>query len=378
MQETSKSILLVHGSNDLYGASKIFLNIIDSLQKTGLYDIHVILPYKGVLDKLLQSKGINVNHKNLGVLRKKYFNICGLFDRGAKIIKASLYIRNYIKTHKIDLVYTNTSVILSTGIAARMSGSKSLIHIHDTPANNGIYSKAVGFLLEILSDKVITVSNAVSQHYSKHISENKLVQIYNSVEVPDKINWKRHNSTPPFKMICVGRLSPLKGHDYLIDIIVKLKELNPNLTLEIIGDVFRGYENYEASLLKKVKDLELTELISFTGFVNNMEEKYKSADLLIHPSILPDSLPTVILEAMSYGVPVVATDLGGAKELLQKDENGLLIPFNNANIASEKINTFVQDRKEQQKCIENAHNNLKSHFTPSKFSERINQTVLSL
>jgi glycosyltransferase involved in cell wall biosynthesis len=109
-----------------------------------------------------------------------------------------------------------------------------------------------------------------------------------------------------------------------------------------------------------------------------MEEKYKNADILIHPSILPDSLPTVILEAMSCGLPVVATDLGGAKELLQKDENGLLIPFNNPDIASEKINTFIQDRKEQQKCIENAHNNLKSHFTPSKFSERINQTVLSL
>jgi glycosyltransferase involved in cell wall biosynthesis len=378
MREIPKNILFVHGSNDLYGASKVLLNVIDTLQKTGQYNLHVLLPYKGVLDEILLEKGIKVKHKNLGVLRQKYFNFCGLINRGIKIIQASVYIRKYIKAQKIDLTYTNTSVILSAGIAARLTGIKSVFHIHETPKRNGIYQKISGGIIDRISDKVITVSKVVSQHWIKHISEKKITHIYNSIELTHKLDIKKLKTTSSLNIICVGRLSPLKGHEYLMEIISKLKVFVPEIKVEIIGDIFRGYESYEVDLRDMLKELELTDIITFTGFVKDMEDKYKDADILIHPSILPDSLPTVILEAMSYGTPVIATDLGGAKELLQENINGLLIPLDDAEIAAENIRYFIKNREEQKKCILNAHENLKTNFTPEQFSERINQTVQSL
>ena len=66
-----------HSSNDLYGASKIMLQVVDILIKEG-YEIHVFLPYNGPLNEILEVKKIKLNILNFGVLRRKYFNFFGI------------------------------------------------------------------------------------------------------------------------------------------------------------------------------------------------------------------------------------------------------------------------------------------------------------
>ena len=119
MISPKKKLLLLHSSNDLYGASKIFLQIIDLLTKNG-FDVHIILSSKGPLDKMIsQIKSTHVSYYSLGVLRKKYLNPLGLINRLAANIKAIKFLSNYIKDHSINLIYTNTSTILCGGIAAK-------------------------------------------------------------------------------------------------------------------------------------------------------------------------------------------------------------------------------------------------------------------
>jgi glycosyltransferase involved in cell wall biosynthesis len=72
-----------------------------------------------------------------------------------------------------------------------------------------------------------------------------------------------------------------------------------------------------------------------------MDVFYRSIDLLILPSQQPDPLPTVILEAMQYGIPIVATAQGGALEMVQENETGIFIPLDNAVVAAEKINAIL-------------------------------------
>ena len=67
-----KKILFLHSSNDLYGASKVLIEIINLLFSKG-YEVYLILPYNGPLDKIFKNKAV-IFHKNLGVFRKKYFN----------------------------------------------------------------------------------------------------------------------------------------------------------------------------------------------------------------------------------------------------------------------------------------------------------------
>ena len=68
MKKSTKRILLLHSSNDMYGASRIVLQVIDILIKAK-YEVHVLLPYKGVLDKLITDKGALCSTYNLGVLK---------------------------------------------------------------------------------------------------------------------------------------------------------------------------------------------------------------------------------------------------------------------------------------------------------------------
>ena len=67
-------LLLLHSSNDLYGASKIFLQLIDLFIING-FKVHIILPEKGMLDDFLIKKDIKIVYSELGVLRKKYLNL---------------------------------------------------------------------------------------------------------------------------------------------------------------------------------------------------------------------------------------------------------------------------------------------------------------
>jgi glycosyltransferase involved in cell wall biosynthesis len=72
-----------------------------------------------------------------------------------------------------------------------------------------------------------------------------------------------------------------------------------------------------------------------------MANFYAAIDLLVVASVQPDSLPTVILEAMQYGLPVAATAQGGALEMIKENETGILIPLDNAILAAEKINAIL-------------------------------------
>ena len=80
MKQPAKRVLLLHSSNDMYGASRIVLQVIDILINAK-YEVFVILPYNGVLNKIITDKGATCSIFNLGVFRKKYMNLKGLCNR---------------------------------------------------------------------------------------------------------------------------------------------------------------------------------------------------------------------------------------------------------------------------------------------------------
>ena len=145
----SKRILIFHSSNDLYGASKILLQVINQLKKGG-HEVHVFLPYKGPLDQLFGDRQIKTKHLNFGVLRRKYFNPIGLSNRFFKIFISTFKIIKYVKKSNIDIIYTNTSIILASGMSAYMCKIPNYIHIHEIP-NNNFYSRIMGFLISMFS-----------------------------------------------------------------------------------------------------------------------------------------------------------------------------------------------------------------------------------
>ena len=366
-----KNILILHGSNDLYGSSKVLLNIIDCINKKG-YRVHVILPFRGNLDDELIHKVHKLNHYNLGVFRKKYLNFFGLFNRFYKIIKSTIHIFNYIKKNKVDLVYSNTSVIWSGVLASYILKRKNLVHIHEIPYGSNIYNLISGFFFKYFADSIIVVSKKVRNHWGSFINLNKIKVIYNYSQYLETNNSKKTNEKKSeFTISNISRIVPQKGIDYLIEISKELLKFDKKFRINIIGDNLVGSEKYLHFLKTKVEKNNLKKNVFFRGFKNDIKSVILESDLILQTPIKPDSLPTVIIDSLTLNRPVVSTDTGGCSEILNKGENGLLIPLNDPKSSAKLIYEYSNNLNLQREHLENARVFLKQNFSQMEFEKRI-------
>ena len=372
MKQSTNKILLIHSSNDMYGASRIVLQVIDILIKAK-YEVHIILPYNGVLNKIITDKGASCSTYNLGVLRKKYLSLKGLYNRFLKIKMAKNYISNYIDKHHIDLLYTSTSVIISGGLAAKKRGIPNISHIHEIPTGNKLYEIFTGLFARHFSTKVIAVSNSVAKHWRSYLKKNQLIKVYNGIVFPfaKTPNNTKKKTDQNITVTSIGRLVPSKGHKYFVEVAKELLKFNNQYQFLIVGDTFSGYESYEEELKKLVTQNDLNQTIHFLGYRTDIEAILSKSDLVFHSSIAPDSLPTVIFEAIKMRVPVVATELAGAVEILDNGNCGLLLPLNNAKKAADLINNYFKDEKLKMLNIEKAIEYTDQHFSPVQFKKNI-------
>jgi len=366
-----KNILILHGSNDLYGASKVLLNIVDCLNKKG-YRIHVILPFHGDLDQKLINKVHKLSHYNLGVFRKKYLNFLGLFNRFYKIIKSTIHIFNYIKKNEIDLVYTNTSVIWSGTLASYISKRKNIVHIHEIPYGSNMYNFFSGGFFKQFADSIIVVSKKVRDHWESYINLKKMKVVYNYSEFFQTENSKKINKNKSVITISnISRIVPQKGMEYLIEIARELLKYDKKFRINIIGDNLVGSENYTHFLKMKVEKSNLKKNVFFKGFKYDIKKVILDSDLILQTPIKPDSLPTVIIDSLTLDRPVISTDVGGCSEILNKGKNGILIPLNDPKSSATIIYEYSKNLKLQKQHLINAKTFLNQNFSPAEFKKRI-------
>jgi glycosyltransferase involved in cell wall biosynthesis len=111
--------------------------------------------------------------------------------------------------------------------------------------------------------------------------------------------------------------------------------------------------------------------VVFAGYKDDVNTFLKNSSFFIHPAIEPDPLPTVILESIVLDVPVIATNLGGAIEILNNGKGGLLIPANNVASAVNLIMNFINDEQEIKYRKSIAQKHLINYFSNVKFKENI-------
>lgn len=376
MKKSSKNILLIHSSNDLYGASKILIKIIEVLIESG-HSIHLILPKKGPLNNHSSLKNVNFIIINLGVFRKKYLNFFGLMNRFFFIIKSTFQIKKIIKKYNIDLVYTNTSTVISPTIAANFSKTPSIFHIHEIPNSSKIYTKFLVNFLKLFSTKLIAVSNSVKNYWTSNgLSKDKIITIYNGF----KFNFKFRSKPTSKKIIFINisRIIPYKGHLFLIELFNELSKFRKDLTLNIIGDTLPEYESYYNKLKEKVKEYNLQENINFLGFKQDVKKQLYESDFFIHCPINLDPLPTVVFEAIESNKPVICTNQGGAYEILDSGNNGLLIDSKSPSKSCKLILKYIDEKDLQQNHVNDSKRFLEKNFQISSFNNNLKKIITNL
>lgn len=340
------NLLILHGSSDLYGASKILLVTVQVLLKKG-YRPLVVLGHPGPLaDKLLEA-GAEVTYIRLGILRRKYKNPIGILNRLYVLMKAYQSLKRLIRDRQITTVYSNTTAVLAGAFAARAMGVKHIWHIHEIIESPKWLSLLLGKLVNSYSHHVLVVSTAVQQSWGRYVSAAKLQLVHNGIDYAPylqpsgKLRAELGVSEDTVVVGMVGRVHYWKGQNYFLQIASLLHRQFPQLHFVMIGDAFPGYEYLYDQLSAIIVRENLQEKVTDLGYRTDVAELLQGFDILVLPSILPDPFPTVILEAMASGKPVVATQQGGALEMVENGHTGIWIPVNEAAQAAAAMEQLV-------------------------------------
>ena len=344
-----KNILFIHQSAELYGSDKTLLLLIKHLDKTK-YQAVVILPNEGELKIELEKEKIKVVIAPVLKLYRKMFtpkNIF-LFIKNIKITFKELDILN--KEYKFDLVYSNTLAVLLGFFYARKRNIKHLWHVHEILEKPTIFSTVFRKLLRLKSNTLVVYNSIATQNFWR-INKNSEV-IWNGIEKPetiskDEINHLRQTifSANDSKIIIalVGRISSWKGQQLLLRSFFSLAKNNINILLTFVGSPPPNQELFLIELQNSILDFKLENQVIIVPFYQEISKIWQSIDIAVIPSIEPEPFGLVAVEAMLAKKPVVATNHGGLKEIVNHNETGFLVNPNDEVALAEALKKLIDN-----------------------------------
>ena len=376
---------MLHSTSDLYGASRIFLQTAGILKDEGA-KVFVFLSDKGPLSEALEAIGIEVHILRLGILRRKYINPWGIINRIYFTLKAAFSLRSFIKKHSIDLVYNNAASVFAGLIAANITQTKHIWHIHEIILTPKPFASFVARLMANNSSLNIYVSEATLKHWTglneAIISKNRAVKIWNGIQmkeadqiaVSNNNSWELPINENTLVIGMIGRINFWKGQVYFVEIANEILKSNKNVHFIMAGDPFPGYEFILDEIRSKIQLFNISDHITDLGFQKDTTAFFNTIDLLLVPSNLPDPLPTVVLEAMSFAKPVAGTQHGGIVEMIQDQITGIHIPINDPKMAAVKVLSILKQpilKTMGQKGFEY----LKQEFSPERYKSLILSSI---
>ena len=351
-----KRILYLHAGAEMYGADKVLLELIKGLDSKE-FEAHVILPNDGVLVEALRQVGAQVSVLDYPILRRKYFNPKGIADYIRSYNFYAKQIALYARQHSIDMVHNNTAAVLE-GIYLKRKLKLPLIwHVHEIIVKPKAISDFINMLMGRYADKIVTVSQAVANHIkqSPFIKDSQVEVIYNGVDNAvyypmdaSSIREKFDIAQDALVIGMIGRVNAIKGQNDFIEAVEPLLEKNEQAVAFLAGGVFPGEEWRLEELDKRIASSSVVSQIHRIDYSDKTSELYNMFDIFVLPSTNPDPLPTVVLEAMACGKPVVGYRHGGVCEMVKEGENGLLATPNQPSELSKAIEELVENTEKRE------------------------------
>lgn len=381
---TTKVLYIISDKN-FGGGSRHVFDLIINLDKNIFTPILISIP-SPILD-LLKDKTPRFHSLDYTRGRSGQVKTYSVEMNSRLDLKAVKAIQKIIKKEKPDIIHLHST---RAGILGTMAAKKYKIPIVYTehlftneyiPHSKLIYIyqlNAFKFLSKYIS-KVIAVSNAVKQYLvDKKVFISRQVEvIYNGVNtsyqplVPTSLDRDSDRSVGAInnkhqkKIITIGSigtLTKIKGYKYLIDAVQNIN----NAKLEIIGS---GPD------LDLLKDLDKNKKVKFSYQIKDPGKIISNWDIYIQPS-LSESFGLALAEAMSLGLPVIATRAGGIPELV--DDAGLLVAPNDGNALKDAIIKLINDSKLREDLGKKAKVRIQKYFTLEKMVKKTENLYQSL
>ncbi|MFP3903995.1 MAG: glycosyltransferase [Armatimonadota bacterium] len=225
----------------------------------------------------------------------------------------------------------------------------------------------------IFADHITTCSEGVRQHLIKQgMSGDNIEVVYNGYNteqfenVPSRETVrKRLDIAPEQPTICtVAHLSRRKGHEYLLHAMKRLISEYPNLICLLLGE-----GDLDHTLRRMVKNLGLEDHVRFMGYRHDAIDIINAVDVAVLPS-LKEGLGIVLIEAGFLGIPSVASDIEGIREVIVDGETGILVPPRDPQMLAENIGKLLSDPELIERLGKAARERMNEIFTLEAMADR--------
>ncbi len=235
---------------------------------------------------------------------------------------------------------------LITARACRRTGVPWVYHVHSPAARdstaglkNRITATVERYCIRSAS-AVITVSQSLRRRMvGGGYDPTRLYVVHNGVPVAAL----PRSPDPPrgcWNLGTTALFRPRKGTEVLLHALARLREWNLPVRLTAVGP-FETPE-YEAHLKRLAHELRLDSAVEWLGFRRDVAEAMRAMDLFVLPSLFGEGLPMVVLEAMSLGLPVVASQVEGIPEALRDGQDGVLVPPGDPDALASAAARFIR------------------------------------
>ncbi len=337
-----RRVLVAHPSPDLYGSDRQLLESVGALVSDG-WLVDVVLPHDGPLRPLIANRGARVEVHDFPVLRKALLRPAALVKLIFRAPAAVLRLRSRVRALDADLVYVNTVTIPFWMPAARLARIPVVCHVHE--AETALPRPVRVLLTAPLLLAQHAVANSISTRHALvgalPMLTSRITVIHNGV--PDEgtpAPLRMRQPSDPLRLALVSRLSPRKGIDVALSAVASLRATGRDVTLDICGSPFTGYEWYEEELRSRAARQDLAGAVTFHGYVHPTRPVLDAADIVLVPSF-GESFGNAAVEGLLAARPVVASDVQALAEVIHHGQTGLLATPGSPDQLADAITTLA-------------------------------------
>lgn len=377
----SRKRLLIVAHSAFQGGGELCLDSLLRRLDLRKYQATVVFPWEGPMADSARCLGFNVVIRHLNwwmcwVLSFWYFK--SLFYH---TIPNIVWLTRYIRRHRIDLVYTNTSLIFEAAVAARLAGVPHIWHIHEVLQRGNVTAPVLPLwlikkLIGWLSRRIIFESNASRKVFEAGRPNPKCDVVYNCVRFPDvaaasdpgearrRLGFGEEAQVVSF----IGQFTERKNPLLLVRSAARIAERTKFRFL------FVGEGPLHAELQETIAKLALDDCCRILPFQNDVTWVLAATDVLVLPS-RQESFGLVLVEAAAFGKPVIATRTEGPCEIVEDEVTGFLVTSDDeAELAQRLIDVF-SPRVDRQRMGQAAAERARALFSAAEYAGRIERIV---
>lgn len=307
----------------------------------------------------------------------------------ARRLRAAFVLRRFVKAQRVDVVHAHMSdsailaavMLIGTGVPLIVTH-----HSNRLLPKAGRIAHMVRRVLLMWATRRAALNVGVTQNVAERLGQElglpkgRVACIANGVAVPllDSVNDARLGRLDRWarpgwpRIVTLGRLAPVKRQDIVIEALRHARKCLPEAQLRIAGD---GPLMQELS--ERIENLGLRSCVTLAGSTDDVPGLLREADFFVSTSAY-EGLPVAVLEAMSWGLPVIVTDVPGHNDVVRNDVDGCLVPFDDPVALADRIVRVAGNASQADALGEAARQRVVNEYSAAKMAEEYSRLYIAI